>query len=146
MVFIYTDDVNSSDYIKMNDLYFNLYTANMEFTDEDIKIIKQIDNAVLKPGMRIETEYGLGTIRDLSSGCKTVLNALKNKDKTVCADECGGNALEVLFGIDGVHIAMKKPERFIIPDNLIIIFNDKDRVVGSKGYEEWWWKKYASER
>ena len=96
--------------------------------------------------MRIETEYGLGTIRDLSSGCKTVLNALKNKDKIVCADECGGNALEVLFCIDGVHIAMKKPERFIIPDNLIIIFNDKDRVVGSKGYEEWWWKKYASER
>lgn len=145
MVYIYTEDNTSNNYIGMNDLYFNLNTSNSEFTDEDISIIKKIDNAVLRPGMRIETEYGLGTIRDLSSGCKTVLNALKNKDKIVCADECGSNALEILFTLDGVHVSMKKPERFHIADDLEIIFNDKDKVFGRKGYEEWWSRKYEAE-
>ena len=92
MIYIYTQRPEK-DGIWQNDLYFNLYTGNQPFTEEDKKIIQEIDHAKLTDDMHIETEYGLGTIRNLSSGCKTYLNIIKNPDKIVCTDECGSLAL-----------------------------------------------------
>lgn len=89
MIYIYTDKKNCSGWIMQNDWYFNLYTSSREFTDEDRAVVWQIDHAKLSGDKRIETKYGTGTVRNLSSGCKTLLNVRKNPGKVVNADECG---------------------------------------------------------
>ena len=69
MIDIYTEKKNSKDWILQNDLYFNLNTANEEMSKNEVDLIQQIDKAKLTPDKHIETKYGLGTIRNLSSGC-----------------------------------------------------------------------------
>ena len=78
MIDIYTEKKESPNWILKNDLYFNLNTSNEEMTEKDRKLIQQADDAVLTPDKHIETKYGLGTIRNLSSGCKTLLNIVKH--------------------------------------------------------------------
>ena len=82
MIDIYTEK-NLKDCILQNDLYFNLNTGNEEMSQKEIDIIKYVDEAKLTPDKHIETKYGLETIRNLSSGCKTLLNIVKNPDKVV---------------------------------------------------------------
>lgn len=90
----------------------------------------------------IETKYGIGTVRNLSTGCKTYLNMLKNPEKTVSANECGGNVLSMLFRLDGIRLYMNHPERFEMGKDVQIMFNDTEVVTGEKGYETWWSKEY----
>lgn len=106
-------------------------------------MIWQIDHAKLTEDKRIETKYGLGTIRNLSSGCKTMLNVMKNPQKIVNADECGQNVLDILFSMDGISLYMSRPERIHIKENIEICFNNVDIVNGRKGYEHWWSDEYA---
>ena len=109
MIDIYTDKKNCEDWIIQNDLYFNLNTCNEEMTERDINLIKQADDAVLTPDKHIQTKFGLGTIRNLSSGCKTLLNIIKHPDKVVCVEECGPNVLKIIFEIDNIKIYMSRP-------------------------------------
>lgn len=146
MIYIYTEKQNLENWILMNDWYFNLYTGNQPFTENEKKVIAQIDGAKVIDGMHIETEYGIGTIRNLSSGCKTYLNIIRNPEKIVCADECGKNVLDILFQLDDIKLYMSKPERFYIRENIKICFNEKDIVIGRKGYEEWWTKEYEGRK
>ena len=141
MIYIYTQRPEK-DGIWQNDLYFNLYTGNQPFTEEDKAAIQKIDHARLTEDLRIETEYGLGTIRNLSSGCKTYLNIIKNPGKIVCTDECGGNVLEMIFQLNNIHICMTRPERFPIQDDIKMCFNGKEIVKGRNGYEHWWSEEY----
>ena len=46
-------------------------------SQKEIDLIWQIDEAKLTPDKHIETKYGLGTIRNLSSGCKTLTKYCK---------------------------------------------------------------------
>ena len=69
-------------------------------SQKEIDLIQQVDEAKLTPDKHIETKYGLGTIRNLSSGCKTLINIVKHPDKVFCMKECGDNALEVLYGLE----------------------------------------------
>ena len=143
MIFVYTDKQDSENWILQNDWYFNLYTSNEDFTEEDKEVIWQIDRARLTENKHIETKYGLGTVRNLSSGCKTMLNVMKNPKKVVNADECGKNVLDMLFAMDGICLYMSRPERIHIADNVEICFNNMDVVTGRRGYEQWWSKEYA---
>lgn len=169
MIFIYTNKQDSEDWILQNDWYFNLYTGNEDFTQKDSEVIWQIDHAKLTENKHIETKYGLGTVRNLSTGCKTMLNVMKNPGKVVSADECGKNVLDMLFAMDGIHLYMSRPERIHIADDVKICFitckpaqrkyvtevahnlhaereipiNNMDVVTGRKGYELWWSKEYA---
>ena len=102
MIEIYTEKKNSKDWIIQNDLYFNLNTGNEEMTEKDINIIRKADNAILTPDKHIQTKFGLGTIRNLSSGCKTLLNIIKHSDKVVCVEECGPNVLKIIFEMDNI--------------------------------------------
>ena len=49
----------------------------------EVALVKQVDDAKLTPDKHIETKYGLGTIRNLSSRCKTLLNIVKHPEKVV---------------------------------------------------------------
>ena len=142
MIDIYTEKKDSKDWIIQNDLFFNLHTGNEEMSEKDKKMIKQIDGAILTPDKHISTQYGLGTIRNLSSGCKTLLNIVKHPEKVVCVEECGPNVLKIIFAMDNIKIYMSRPTLADIPDAAEIRFNDSDIVIGSKGYNAWWEKEY----
>lgn len=142
MIDIYTEKKDSKDWILQNDLYFNLYTGNEKMTENERKLILQIDEAKLTQDKRIETKYGLGTIRNLSSGCKTLLNIVKHPDKIVCVEECGPNVLKIIFAMDNIKIYMSRPTLTEIPDDAKIRFNNLDIVTGNRGYQEWWSKEY----
>ena len=142
MIDIYTEKKASKEWIIQNDLYFNLNTSNEEMSQSEIDLIQQVDEAKLTPDKRIETKYGLGTIRNLSSGCKTLLNIVKHPDKVVSAEECGPNVLKIIFTMDNIKIYMSRPTLCDMPDNVQIRFNDTDIVTGGKGYSTWWSKEY----
>lgn len=142
MIEIYTERKNSKDWIIQNDLYFNLNTGNEEMTEKDINIIRKADNAILTPDKHIQTKYGLGTIRNLSSGCKTLLNIMKHPDKVVCVEECGPNILKMIFKMDNIKIYMSRPSFVDVPDDAKIRFNGNDIVTGSAGYNAWWSREY----
>lgn len=142
MIHIYTTKKDCGSMILQNDWYFNLYTSNGEFTEEDRAAIWKIDHAKLTGDKRIETRYGNGTVRNLSSGCKTLLNVMKNPGKVVNADECGKNVLDMLFSMDGISLYMTRPERLQIRDDMEICFNGTDMVTGYSGYEHWWSEEY----
>ena len=111
-------------------------------SDNEVALIKQVDDAKLTSDKHIETRYGLGTIRNLSSGCKTLLNIVKHPEKVVCVEECGPNVLKVIFAMDNIKIYMSRPTLAEIPDDANIRFNDTDVVTGSTGYNTWWSKEY----
>ena len=140
---IYTEKKDSKDWILQNDLYFNLNTENEDISENERNLIKQIDDAKVTSDKHIETKYGLGTIRNLSSGCKTLLNIVKNPDKVVCVEECGPNVLKIIFMLDNIKIYMSRPSFAEIPEDTKIRFNDKDIVTGGVGYQTWWSKEYA---
>ena len=142
MIYIYTEPQKENDWIMQNDLYFNLNTGNQTFTDADKKAILKIDNARLTEENHIETKYGLGTIRNLSSGCKTYLNIIKNPKHLVNVDECGANVLEMIFELEDIRIYMSKPERFKIDSQKEICFDECEVVTGKAGYDQWWSKEY----
>ena len=142
MIDIYTEKKASKEWIIQNDLYFNLHTGNEDMSENEINLIQQVDEAKLTQDKRIETKYGLGTIRNLSSGCKTLLNIVKHPDKVVSVEECGPNVLNIIFKMDNIKIYMSRPTLCDIPDNVQIRFNDTDIVTGGKGYSTWWSKEY----
>lgn len=142
MINVYTNKKESKDWILQNDLYFNLNTSNEKMSENDIGIIKEVDNAVLTSDKHIQTKYGVGTIRNLSSGCKTLLNIMKHPDKVVCVEECGPNVLKQIFLMDNIKIYMSRPTLFDIPDNTKIRFDDAEVVTGGSGYNTWWEKEY----
>ena len=142
MIDIYTEKKNSKNWILKNDLYFNLNTANEEMSEKEVKLIQQVDEARLTTDKHIETKYGLGTIRNLSSGCKTLLNIVKHPEKVVCVEECGPNVLKKIFEMDNIKIYMSRPSLADIPDSAKFRFNDSDVVTGSKGYNAWWSREY----
>ena len=111
-------------------------------TEEDINIIRQADNAILTPDKHIQTKYGLGTIRNLSSGCKTLLNIMKHPDKVVCVEECGPNILKMIFKMDNIKIYMSRPSFMDVSNDAKIRFNGNDIVTGSTGYNAWWSREY----
>ena len=142
MIDIYTEKKDSVDWIIQNDLYFNLHTGNEEMSEKEVQLIKEIDHAELTEDKHIVTRYGLGTIRNLSSGCKTLLNIVKHPDKVVCVEECGPNVLKVIFGMNDIKIYMSRPSFTDVPDDAELRFNDDEIVIGSQGYNDWWSREY----
>ena len=142
MIYLYTQKQEIESWILQNDWYFNLYTGNLAVTDDEKKIVERIDGAQISEDMHIITKYGLGTIRNLSTGCKTYLNIVKNPEKVVSVEECGRNVLDILFQMDGIRIYMSRPDRFYIDNKMKICFDDAAIVTGRKGYEEWWSAEY----
>lgn len=142
MIYLYTEKKAEEDYIIYNDRYFNLYTSNFKMGEREKEAIWEIDQAKLTDDNHIETKYGIGVLRNLSSGCKSYLNVLLNPDKVVSVMECGANVLCKLFELDNIHLFMSYPERFAISDEVQICFNGKDIVSGRHGYEKWWTEEY----
>ncbi|MCD8118017.1 MAG: hypothetical protein LUE29_00755 [Lachnospiraceae bacterium] len=100
-------------------------------SENEVALIRQVDDAKLTADKHIETKYGLGTIRNLSSGCKTLLNIIKHPEKVVCVEECGPNVLEIIFSMDNIKIYMSRP-------TLVEISEDVKPLVGEFTQNEQW--------
>ena len=111
MINIYKSGTNfkGDEIILDNESFFNNNVSARSLTDMSLTVMNEIDKAVLldKKSGKIETPYGITGIRDLSTGCKTVLNYIFIKENTekypnvkaIDGTECGWNALDKLFDI-----------------------------------------------
>ena len=122
MIHLYRSNINkyfSEDEIIIdNESFFNdLISANYLDKDSEIAMLK-IDNAILldKLTEKIQTSYGICSIDDLSTGCKTYINIIfisKRESeykalKALSLNECGRNVLDEIFDYVGEHdIKMK---------------------------------------
>lgn len=147
---IYTQkDLVSPEFLVLsNDAYFNIKTINDTLTNTDVVAMSRIDNAILIDDAHIQTPYGIGLLHNLSSGCKTILNILHNPQKIFSIDECGPNILDFIFSLRGLDIKIFSSyvNEFNIPDDVEIIFNNKDIVTGYKGYKRWWTAEYEKRK
>ncbi len=143
MIDIYTKKQESSDWIILNDMYFNLYTSNEEISEYETKLIQQVDKVRLTADKHKETRYGIGTIRNLSTSCKTLLNIVKHPEKVVNVEECGSDVLKIIFSLDNIKIYMSRPSLIEISDTTQMRFDEGEIVTGRSGYSQWWTKEYA---
>lgn len=143
MIDIYTKKQESLDWIILNDMYFNLYTSNEEISGYETKLIQQVDKVRLTADKHIETRYGIGTIRNLSTSCKTLLNIVKHPEKVVNVEECGSDVLKIIFSLDNIKIYMSRPSLIEISDTRQMRFDEGEIVTGRSGYGQWWTKEYA---
>lgn len=134
MIEIYTKKQDAPDWILLNDMYFNVYTGNEEISEYEAK---------LTTDKHIETRYGIGTIRNLSTSCKTLLNIIKHPEKVVSVEECGSDVLKIIFSLDNIKIYMSRPSLVEISDTTQMRFDDGEVVTGGSGYGWWWAKEYA---
>lgn len=106
---------NIKYYLDDCEAFFDAKVSSKEFTDKDLDIIKKIDNAVLldKDIGTVRTPFGVASIENLSSGCKTVLvlqylirNSNDYSGKILLdVTACGYNALDILFNlVSSAHI------------------------------------------
>lgn len=106
MIKIYTSQLKKINTINDNDNYFFQNISPQGIDELAKKVMKFIDGAELIDSStgKIQTSRGIGSIENLSTGCKTVLNYIyaREYDKEIEAiniSYCGYNALDVLFDI-----------------------------------------------
>lgn len=91
--------------VKDVESHFRVLLKSGETFSDNIytEIMKAIDHVNYRNNNIITTPFGDTTLESLSSGCKALLiivhNSLNNIDNPVSIEECGENALELLFKI-----------------------------------------------
>lgn len=135
MLKIYIGNNQEADkkYCKYNDAWFDKYVDNIQFDDNIKKIIKKIDNVDYIGNKRVLSKFVKDTaisVKELSSGCKTVINVASFPNVIFSVAECGDNALQVLlnFKKGNIHLPF-----FVIPRKFVndieVIYNGKSTMV-----------------
>ena len=132
-LFLLKKDISSENYVRYNDIFFdNMIDENKLKIDSNIKkVIKLIDGVDCIDDYKIVSKYQNGiaiSIKALSSGCKTALNIANCSNKIFTLDECGDNALQVIFNFKRGKASLS---HFIVPRNFK---NDIKVHVGQKEY------------
>lgn len=104
MIELYTHEIflpKDRKFVELNDLYFDGTINIGKITPEQKRIMYEIDKAIIvdsKTGL-IKTPFGLASIKQLSTGCKTFLNIIREEDeKTVFSlDGCSYNIIEMIL-------------------------------------------------
>ena len=118
MIKLYThwEDLNRAPYsILSNEAAFKGFGRRPEvYTDYVQEVIKRVDSSILldvNTGL-IKTPHGVATVDKLSTGCKTVINAIccirfHNTPAVINANECSPEALIELFKVvDNQNISL----------------------------------------
>ena len=134
------DIPQSMELIEWNDYYFNKITSGHVDGKAEV-IINKIDGAVLQGKYKI-ISYLNGTTLDidkLSSGCKTALNILYFPNKVFGIQECGDNALDVIYAFEQGNVYSNYP-MISFQMNQVILADRKEKQQ-TDDYEvvkEWW--------
>lgn len=125
--------------VTVNDVFFNKYTANI-LDDAASDIIMKIDNSVMVDSLRIRSRFDDSTLNidKLSTGCKTALNVMYNKDKVFDIKECGDNALDVIYHMDEGNIYCEYPLISFEMDKVIAIGKTELVISDYDELKEWW--------
>jgi len=124
-----------------NETFFQTSMTFDLLNKDDFNIIEKIDNATLISGEDFRTPFGVTKIENLSTGCKTVLNALHNPDRCFNLVECGDNAVTELA------IACQKQQKELhaflphirdIQDNMVVLSLNGKVVKGSDEFYNAW--------
>ena len=132
-VYIGNNQEANKKYCEYNDAWFDKYTDNIQFDDNIKKIIKKIDDVDYIGNKRVLSKFVKDTaisVKELSSGCKTVINVANFPNIIFSAAECGDNALQVIFNFNKGNIYLPYfviPRKFI--NNIEVICNGKSIVV-----------------
>lgn len=132
----------SIEIVKLNDVYFNKYTAQM-LDNRANAIIEKIDHAELTGPYTIKSRFDETTLNTdkLSSGCKTVLNIMYNPDKVFDIRECGDNALDMIYSLDEGKICCDYPLISFDMTRVNVYDKSKKKCREIDDYEElkeWW--------
>lgn len=147
MINIYTDVQfipNSKKIISLNSPYFELYTKHQPLTEQDLIVIKTIDNGELILGSDlIRTPFGAARIEDLSAGCKTALNILHHPNIIFDTIECGPNVIKLLCTFDDISFLCKNMLPFV-EVQIPMLINNATLISSNKEYTDWWCKHYEN--
>ena len=126
--------------IRVNDVFFNKYTAVM--LDERAKdVIRKIDMGEMLTKYSFASRFDGSKLNVdmLSTGCKSALNIMYNPDRIFDVAECGENALEVIYSFregkiycEYPMIAFNMTGAEAYDTNGIRVFGDYDEL------REWW--------
>lgn len=134
--------LNPRTVIYSNDKAFRKLKYNTGFINRYSNIIYDVDRAIIIDDklLKIQTPYGITSVDDLSTGCKTLLNicyifeAYEENDTraVVNVNECGNNILEKIFDIvEGTSIYL-----YISHDTTAVDDRHKFILNGSKLEDE----------
>jgi hypothetical protein len=124
-----------------NEVFFARNLKYADLTPADFPIISNIDKAVPYEADYFKTPFGLAQIKHLSTGCKTVLNAIHFPDKIFNFTECGGNAISELIRVsaelkDDIVIYLPR-YRDIDPMTAPIMLNNEIAESSDEFYDLW---------
>ena len=124
-----------------NEVFFARNLKYSDLTPKDFPVIANIDRAVPYEADYFKTPFGLAQIKNLSTGCKTVLNALHFPDKIFNFTECGGNAISELARVSGEledDVLIYLPRyRDIDPISAPVMLNDAVVASSDEFYDAW---------
>ena len=142
MITVYKKNVlpEGAEVIRINDVYFNKYTAQM-LDERAGDIILRVDDSQVLSKYFFASKFDGSklNIDKLSTGCKSALNIMYNPDIIFDISECGENALEVIYSLeegmvycDYPMIAFNMTEAEAYDPSGIRIYRDYDELL------EWW--------
>lgn len=135
MLRIYLGQINKNQdsYCEYNDAWFDKYVDNIKFDKTIANIIKFIDGVEYIGNKRIKSKFVKDvaiSVKELSSGCKTVINVAHFNNMIFSAAECGDNALHVLFNLKRGNVYIPF---FVIPksfkNDIEVIYNGDKAIV-----------------
>ena len=119
---------------KDNEWFFSENTFKFAGTPLFDKILSEFEDAVRIPGLdgmySSKFEGEVIRVSELSTGCKTILNAVFNKDKVFALKECGQNAITYMYNLDSdVHVYHEYLITSVnrLPD---IVCYTRDEIIG----------------
>lgn len=136
-----TDIADATQLIELNDLFFNTVTSQHLNVESAKKMVLKIDGSKLVGRFQIKSKFNgeLLNIDKLSTGCKTALNILFNPEKIFSIKECGDNALDVIYGLEGGIVFSEYP---VIPFDFVkvtVSSGGKTReITDYTDLKEWW--------
>ena len=128
------------DIVATNDIFFNKVTSSK--LDERAKeIIASIDKTKMVDKYAIKSRFDGKelNIDKLSTGCKTALNIMYNKEKVFDVSECGENALKLIYNLHEGNIYCTYP--MISFDMKRVYAYDGKNKIEIDDYDElrkWW--------
>lgn len=126
-----------------NDSFFNVNIYGSSFSEEEKKYIELIDCAEVVDDEKIISRFGIGSVMDLSTGCKTFLNLLRYPDIIFSVDECGPNVLELLFQLkQDLRIFMSYNQYIRMQEPVQVCFDEKKEVRTVSEYQTYWEMEY----